>query len=116
MTMKFKLLLILWACLLSANLYAEPKPTHYGRFMPDPSQFNSEAVYITSSTCSQMTALNVVISTRPALLYAINVSSQGLGDSMVQVFDSRVSTFHAQSRTVAQGINATTNRQHFYNI
>jgi len=112
-----KFLAIGFVFLLAGKLCAEPKPRLSGSFMPDPQSFSSEAVYITSSTCETSNPSTIFISTRPALLYAINISSAGNGDAQVEVYDRRTSTSApANPRVVAKRIDAKTAASWTFNV
>lgn len=99
-----KLLTILGLALfVGTKLFAEPKPTINRSFMPYPGQFVSEAVYLSSTTCSD--TVSIFISTRPAFLYGIDITSAGI-NSTVKVYDATRSTQVAGVREVAKGLNS----------
>ena len=87
---KFNLLAtVVFVFLFTAFAQAEAKRTNAGRFMPDPQGYSSGAVYITTTTCDAIAG--TTIAARPALLYAVNVTTPSENGGLVEIFDGGVS-------------------------
>ena len=70
-------------------LIAAPKVITYGRHMPDPGQFVSQAVYIASASC--VSGSNIAIATRSAILSHMNITSTATASSspgQIGVYDA----------------------------
>lgn len=83
----------------AALAHAEPKPSVNGSRMPDPSNYTSQAVYITSN--SNATSANMSVSGRAALLAYVSINLAGSANSRVEVYDARLSTLPATARKIA---------------
>lgn len=83
--MKFKFLFLFVFLACASTLHAEAKRTNNGKFMPDPQNYSSGAVYISSNTCAEQTGSTVT--SRSALLYSVNVTTPGGPGSTVEIFD-----------------------------
>ena len=86
---KFSFLFLLAVLAALALVHAEAKRQNNGRFMPEPQSYSSGAVYITTTTCIDVAG--TTISARPALLYAVNVTTPSLNGGLVEIFDGQVS-------------------------
>ncbi|HYE72760.1 MAG TPA: hypothetical protein VEF04_05490 [Blastocatellia bacterium] len=95
---------------LAALAHAEPKPKVAGRTMPNPGSYSSEAVYITSSTCIENSA--ILISSRSSLVYGVFVTTPAAAGS-VRLWDSRIL---AAGRPLTNKIDATTAQPWHYNV
>lgn len=107
---KFKFLFIFAILSGVSYLHAEAKQSLNGRFMPDPQGYSSGAVYITSNTCAEQTGST--IAARPALLYAVNVTTPGGPGSIMQLFDAQVSG----QRSLTNKIITTSATSWFYEV
>lgn len=108
----------------STTLFAETRVlVSTGQVLPGPANFVSEAVYYTSFTCAGSNLSTLVISTRAAHLFSIDVSSRGFGSPIIEVFDARQSTggldgtyqLPAGVRQLSR-INGLTERDHLFNV
>lgn len=108
----------------SVPLFAESRVlVSTGQVLPGPATFMSQAVYYTSFTCAGSNLSTVIISTRAAHLFSIDVSSAGRGQAIVEVFDARRSTggldgtynLPAGVRQISR-INGATERDHIFNV
>ena len=84
-----KILLTLAILILPGIAFAATRPVSFGRSMPGPRNFSSEAVYYTSSTCAD--GINIQISAKASFLYAINVTTVSGPGGLVAAFDSKTS-------------------------
>ena len=90
----------LYIALISIFIFAAISHADFRQFLngreypPAPNTWDTEALYISSSTCADNSASGsqVVISTSPAYFFGVTITSGGLGSPTVQLFDSSVST------------------------
>ena len=103
-------------CLSFTFLYAEPRIQKGGMYYPaGPGQRITEAVYMTSTTCSPTNPQNVIISSRPAYFFILSISSAGDASSRVRAYDASTST-STDVRPIKKYIQGSVNRDHFINV
>ncbi len=87
-------LIIAGLCLLfvGGEVFARMKEPKDGVLMPNPKQWNSEAVYIASHTkVSFDVALEVMVASRAVLLHAVIINTPGTSSSL-RLYDMQLTT------------------------
>lgn len=97
----------------SGSLFAEPKISQAGQTMPNAGQFVSEAVYRSSTSCESGAAL--LISTRAAFLFALNITSAGSANANMIIWDASRATNTAVNM-IAQYIDTSAEDQWVFNV
>ena len=114
--MKIKLILV-GILFMAGTLYAESRPRIAGVTRPQAGQYTSGAVYYSSSTCQDMGPTNVVISTMPGSLFAINVTSAAPNSGhFFSVHDTNIDTEAVTSRVISHQVQTNAVGQWVYNV
>lgn len=113
--MKKRIKLVIGMLLFAGVAQAEgPRPGEVSRTVKAPSQYTSEGVYQSSTTCAGSTLQSVFISSpSAATLYGIDVTSPN-GGATVEVWDGFPST--AQARRMSYPIYAGVYGFHPFNV
>lgn len=86
--------------------------------IPQWKEFVSEAVYYSSATCAGTSSTNLGISTGPALLFAVQITSAGNNGAIATIFDSpAVQTFgNPSARLISGPIDTSKVGQFTFNV